>query len=268
MNPTTESESQQQTHSPEFSSGFLATMLALTGATLVIVFLFAHGYVQQHATFGTQREFRGLFSTMAPWVVAGGLTIERGLTEFSGNTPQVLQLSTRLALAFGVCLSLVIGPTLYFFSMRRRFTHPKPPGTGLQSISVSYVIGGILTFSLAFVAVPAAVIQRVVDHNLRSAQAVQEDRDIIIGDLNTIAWHAYQYHVLPARLHGGAGSYANFVANEWIPQSAAGTYRCVEITPNWISLEAQAIHYPGSSVSVKLDSLGRLGYWSYTGDFK
>jgi hypothetical protein len=200
---STNSPNTQQTS--EFSSDFIRVLVALTGATLLLVFAF------EHRAFTTPE--RPLVRTyIYPWVVAGGHTIANGLSEFSGKTPSLINLTERLAALLGLLFGFVIGPTLFFFGWynRRKDRESGSKGSVLKGSAVISVIGGILTFAVAIPSIPIAFIQKSVSESIHSAQAVQGNKDQMINDLNKIAYNAKQFRILPKSLDGGNGAFLGY----------------------------------------------------------
>ncbi len=260
---TSEPEGVRGGQNEEFSRDFIRLLVALTGATLVLVFLY------EHQIFKTSQQ---LWPRMYlyPWVVAGGQTIANGLAEFSGRAPELVGLSDRLAGLLGLLFGMVIGPTLFFFGWyyRRKDRASNAATPTLKGASVIYVIGGILTFSVAIPAIPIAYVQRSVSSDLRAAQAIQSNKDAMINEVNAIAFNAYQYRILPQKLGGGNGSYIGYTVPPELSHTAMGTYTTTQ-TEDEVVIKGTAAQYPDASVSARIDNQGSFegGSWNYTGVF-
>ncbi len=100
-----------------------------------------------------------------------------------------------------------------------------------------------------------------------SAQSVQANRDAMINDLNSLAAQAYQYRVRPTSMGGGQGDYTSFVVPPKMQTNENGTYT-MSPSQNSIVFTAVSAQNHSNTVSVTIDSFGRLGAWSYTGDFQ
>lgn len=103
--------------------------------------------------------------------------------------------------------------------------------------------------------------------SLFSAQSIQANKDAIINDLNNIAAHAYQYKIRPSSMGGGQGSYSGYA----IPSKMASNENAAFVaTPsaNTVSIVATSSSNTTNTVTAVVDSDGRLGSWTYAGDFK
>jgi hypothetical protein len=108
--------------------------------------------------------------------------------------------------------------------------------------------------------------------SLFSAQSIQANKDAMINDLNNIAAHAYQFKIRPSSMGGGSGSYApasgaaysipvKMATNENATYAAAPTATAVVIT-------ATSQQNSTNSIVATVDSDGKLGSWTYAGDFQ
>jgi hypothetical protein len=103
--------------------------------------------------------------------------------------------------------------------------------------------------------------------SLFSAQSVQSNRDAIINDLNNLAAQAYQFRIRPTSMGGGQGDYTCFTIPTKMRTNENGTYASTPTT-NTISFIATSAQNATNTVTVTLDSNGRLSGWSYGGDFQ
>jgi len=103
--------------------------------------------------------------------------------------------------------------------------------------------------------------------SLFTAQSIQSNRDAIINDLNNLAAQAYQYRIRPTSMGGGQGDYSSFVIPTKMRTNENATYSATPST-NSIAFTAVSAQNPTNTVSVTIDSFGRLGGWSYAGDFQ
>ena len=102
-----------------------------------------------------------------------------------------------------------------------------------------------------------------------SSSSVQSNKDAIINDLNNLAANAYQFRIRPTTMGGGGGSYTGgngFAIPTKLASDDNGTYTK--------SNAAQAVTFVGTSgqgygtVTAVCDSTGRLGSFTYTGQFQ
>ena len=103
--------------------------------------------------------------------------------------------------------------------------------------------------------------------SLFSAQSVQSNRDAIINDLNNLAAQAYQFRIRPSSMGGGQGDYTTFTIPSKMKTNENGTYTAAPTT-NTIVFTAVSAQNASNSIKVTIDSNGKLGSWSYYGDFQ
>ena len=102
-----------------------------------------------------------------------------------------------------------------------------------------------------------------------SSSSVQSNKDAIINDLNNLAANAYQFRIRPTTMGGGGGSYtggSGFTIPTKLASNDNGTFTGTNA--------AQAVTIVGTSaqgygtVTAVCDSTGRLGNFTYTGQFQ
>jgi hypothetical protein len=103
--------------------------------------------------------------------------------------------------------------------------------------------------------------------SLFSAQSIQSNRDAIINDMNNLAAQAYQYRIRPTSMGGGQGDYSSFAIPLKMRTNENATYSATP-SQNSIAFTAVSAQNASNTVQVTVDSFGRLGGWSYTGDFQ
>jgi hypothetical protein len=248
--------------SSEFSPDFIRVLVALAGATLLLVFVYEHGIVRSPQGLGDRMYFY-------PWVVAAGKTIGNGLNEFCGQSPTLFDFAERMAALLGLLFGFMIGPTLFFFGWynRRKDRESSSMGSVLKGSAVISVVGGILTFAVALPSIPMAIIQHQVSMSIRNAQSIQTDKDQMVKDINDIAYNARQFRILPKRLDGGNGSYLGYS----LPQQLAGTERGiykVSCDVDDIIVKSVSKKYPECGIVVHIDRTGHIARWEYSGDFQ
>ncbi|MBI3579431.1 MAG: hypothetical protein HY276_08760 [Ignavibacteriales bacterium] len=103
--------------------------------------------------------------------------------------------------------------------------------------------------------------------SLFSAQSVQSNRDAIINDLNNLAAQAYQYRIRPSSMGGGQGKYDGFTIPSKMSANENAKYAAT-VTTDAITIVATSAQNTTNTVTVKIDSDGKLGSWTYAGDFQ
>jgi type II secretory pathway pseudopilin PulG len=103
--------------------------------------------------------------------------------------------------------------------------------------------------------------------SLFSAQSVQSNRDAMINDLNNLSAQAYQYRIRPTSMGGGQGDYSSFSIPTKMKTNENGTYTATALT-NTISFKAVSAQNPSNTITVTVDSDGKLTGWSYLGVFQ
>ncbi len=102
-----------------------------------------------------------------------------------------------------------------------------------------------------------------------SSSSIQSNKDAIINDMNNLAANAYQFRIRPTTMGGGGGSYTGgngFAIPTKLQSNDNGTYTRTNA--------AQAVTFVGTSgqgygtVTAVCDSTGRLGSFTYTGQFQ
>ncbi len=89
-------------------------------------------------------------------------------------------------------------------------------------------------------------------------------RENISADFMSIAARAYQYKNLPPASGGGGGKFTGYLSAQTESIDGAASYEC-GVDPDAVLLRARLIRGTGS-MSVKVDSNGRLSGWYYAGD--
>lgn len=102
-----------------------------------------------------------------------------------------------------------------------------------------------------------------------SSSSVQSNKDAIINDMNNLSANAYQFRIRPTTMGGGGGSYTGgngYAIPTKLASNDNGTYTATNA--------AQAVTFVGTSsqgygsVTAVCDSTGRLGSFTYAGQFQ
>ena len=104
--------------------------------------------------------------------------------------------------------------------------------------------------------------------SLFSAQSIQANKDAIINDLNNIAAHAYQFKIRPSSMGGGQGSYSGYSIPSKMATNENASYSVSGATATAVTIVATSSANTTNTVTAVVDSDGRLGSWTYAGDFQ
>ena len=178
-----------------------------------------------------------------------------------------------LILTFGILSIILLGPILGIPAWVMGHRDLKKIREGLivasqKSLTQTGMILGIIGTFVSGFAIIIVGIAIAVGLSLFSAQSVQSNRDAIINDLNNIAAQAYQYRIRPASMGGGQGSYRGFEIPSRMRANENASYELRAITSNLLQFTARSAQNNNNVVTVCIDSNGRLGNWSYEGDFQ
>ncbi|HAV22583.1 MAG TPA: hypothetical protein DCX46_03645, partial [Bacteroidetes bacterium] len=104
--------------------------------------------------------------------------------------------------------------------------------------------------------------------SLFSAQSIQANKDAIINDLNNIAAHCYQFKIRPSSMGGGQGSYSGYAIPTKMATNENATFSVSSATATSVTIVATSTANSTNTVTAVVDSDGRLGSWTYAGDFQ
>ncbi len=103
--------------------------------------------------------------------------------------------------------------------------------------------------------------------SLFSAQSIQANKDAIINDLNNIAAHAYQFKIRPTSMGGGSGAYTGYTIPTKMATNENATFAATPAASS-VTVVATSVQNTTNTITVVVDSDGRLGSWTYGGDFQ
>lgn len=101
----------------------------------------------------------------------------------------------------------------------------------------------------------------------RASSPVLDNKDAIINDLNNLAAFSFQYRIRPKEMGGGAGSYLGFKIAEKLKQNDNATFEAEVIDKDHVRFKATSAKGFGS-VMETIDESGRIGNWTFSGQFK
>lgn len=151
------------------------------------------------------------------------------------------------------------------------FTVVTPPGTnGWAVVNIESGFRGTNLHSSKAVGLNlnlAILIEEPGESASFKAAQSQANKDAMINDLNNIAAHASQYRNRPTSIGGGQGSYIGYSIPSKLASNPNGTYAATP-SANSVSIVGTSSVNAKNTISVVVDSNGRLTGWTYGGDFK
>jgi hypothetical protein len=104
--------------------------------------------------------------------------------------------------------------------------------------------------------------------SLFSAQSVSSNRDAMMNDLNHLAMVAYQFRISLRSMGGGEGDYSTFVIPVQMRGNSNGLYSVIDAQQMSLKIEATSINDASNTITITIDSNGRLGNLTFGGDFQ
>jgi hypothetical protein len=104
--------------------------------------------------------------------------------------------------------------------------------------------------------------------SLFSAQSASSNRDAMMNDLNHLAMVAYQFRISLRSMGGGEGDYSTFVIPVQMRSNGNGLYSVSDAQAATLKIQAVSINDSSNTISVTIDSNGRLGNLTFGGDFQ
>ncbi len=255
-------------NAPELSTAYLGSLII--ASLIVLLLVFGGGLLTIDPLSMLHIRSVGPIPVLAPWVGVGGVTIANGLSEFCGEALTPVDNAFRIAGLIGILILGVFVPTLTLFLMGKR------EGAAVSApVRAIYLVAAIMAGTFAVFVIPMGIVSARVTASLKSAQAVQENKDHMINDLNMIAWKIREFRILPKTLGGGGGSVSGYVMPSDIAKTADGTYAYALAASDTkgptgtaiVTIHAVSVLYPDAAIDVMLDQGGHLMNWTYKGPF-
>jgi len=103
---------------------------------------------------------------------------------------------------------------------------------------------------------------------LFGAQSVSSNRDAMINDINHLAMVAYQFRISLRSMGGGEGDYSTFVIPLQMRSNSNGLYSVTNAQSNTLTLKAISAIAASNTITVTINSNGRLSSLTFGGDFQ
>jgi hypothetical protein len=103
---------------------------------------------------------------------------------------------------------------------------------------------------------------------LFGAQSVSSNRDAMINDLHHLSMLAYQFRISLRVMGGGEGDYSTFVLPLRMRRNGNGVYSVTDKQMTTLTFKAVSVNDSSNTITVTVDSNGRLGSLTFGGDFQ
>jgi len=103
---------------------------------------------------------------------------------------------------------------------------------------------------------------------LFGAQSVSSNRDAMINDIHHLAMVAYQFRISLRSMGGGEGDYSTFVIPLQMRSNSNGQYSVTTAQVTSLTFKATSVNDASNTITVTVDSNGRLGALTFGGDFQ
>ena len=104
--------------------------------------------------------------------------------------------------------------------------------------------------------------------SLFSAQSVSSNRDAMINDLNHLAMVAYQFRISLRSMGGGEGDFSTFVIPVQMKTNNNGMYSVTNAQISSLTIKAVSVNDASNTITVTIDSFGKIGNLTFGGDFQ
>jgi hypothetical protein len=258
----------QKTDSSDFAPGFLWQIVLLTIVAMGIV-LVSSGTLSWDLKIGSRWESIRTHTTLYPWVYGGKHTIANGLRSFSGQPSVIVPIAQRAATLMVVLIGMVVCPTVFLLEWRQRrlkddTAKKRPP---LKISGMLYLVCGWVTIVSGVGLVPVAYISETTRADLRHRQAIQENRDAMVNELNFLCVDAAQHYILPKELGGGGRTFEGYSIPGKFAKTGEGAYT-VTTSKNAALFRGVSLRLPLCVINVQADSMGGMKGWKYEGEFQ
>jgi Sec-independent protein secretion pathway component TatC len=251
----------------EFSPGFIKVLVGLTIATFVLIFttqlVSRDGYESFHMDY--------LGISPYPYVMAGGITLGQGISEFLGEQPKRVRIREHLFGLVSLLILYVVAPLLLLLGWRKtkseKISAEAPEQRRLTSGTIAFVLGIIL--SSPFIMSPMITyIQRDVSRSMHKDQDVSYAKDMVTGSVLNATSHTYQYFILPKLHGGGSGSFEGYKLPDSLRATRFSVNAIASISRYKIVITGESKDYPKAIVNYSIDSSGFARFGSYSGKFE
>jgi len=101
---------------------------------------------------------------------------------------------------------------------------------------------------------------------LFGGSSVLSNRDALVNDINNIAANAAQYRSRLSAMGGGGGSFVGYIIPDKLQENDDGSFTTTNSPGTCMVTATSALGF--GTVSATIDSVGKVGVWTYTGEFQ
>lgn len=102
---------------------------------------------------------------------------------------------------------------------------------------------------------------------LFASEEIEQNKEAIRHDLLNIAIYAKRYYLRPTSMGGGSRSFVGFTIPVKAVSNANGTYSLGPTSKTEVTLIGVSKSQPSNTITAVLSTIGKLGSFTYTGDF-
>jgi hypothetical protein len=102
---------------------------------------------------------------------------------------------------------------------------------------------------------------------LFASEEVEQNKEAIRHDILNIAIYAKRYYLRPVTMGGGSRSFVGFTIPTKLLSTDNGTYSLGTTSKTDVIFIGVSKTHPANTMTVVLDSRGKLGSYTYSGDF-
>jgi hypothetical protein len=103
---------------------------------------------------------------------------------------------------------------------------------------------------------------------LFGSEEINANKQAMIHDMLNIASFAKRYYIRPVSMGGGSRSFVGFTIPAKVQSTPNGSYSVGSSSATDITLVGVSASHAENTMSVVLNSQGKLSSWTFTGDFQ
>ena len=140
-------------------------------------------------------------------MIAGGVTVQQGIAEFSGSPLHTVETGTLLKAFLSLLCTFIIGPVAFIY-LRNRIKENKREGIGISTIlRIGYGISYAWVVLLPAFIISATVVSFSIFSEMQNDNTLSQYRSDATQSLSEIVYKSQQYYILPISEGGGGKSF-------------------------------------------------------------